>query len=85
MNTQEKYTPLVLGVSSTTVVPGASSIGSFLAVTAGTITLTKLDGTVVLNAFPVAAGQVAYINLRVGHSFTVTLAGGASGTLGVTN
>lgn len=85
MNTQEKYSPLVLGVSATALVPGASAVGSFLAVTAGTLTLAKSDGTVILNAFPVAAGQVAYLNLRTGHNFTVTLAGGASGTLGVTN
>ena len=78
-------TPTPLGVNSTTILPGASTVDNFLAVTAGTLTLTNSAGVVVLNAFPVAAGSWTDLDFRLGPSFTVTLAGGASGTLCVSN
>lgn len=85
MNVIEKYTPTPLAVNSTNIISGGSVAAMFLAITAGTITLTRLDGMVALAAFPVSAGGSYGLALRLGHSFTVTLAGGASGTLGVSN
>lgn len=78
-----KYTPVPLGVSATYVFPSGSPIAieGFLAVTAGTITVTRRDGVVLINAFPVTAGQWYFMPFHVGHEATVVLAGGASGTL----
>lgn len=60
------------------------SIAGFLPVTAGTITVTDADGTVLVNAFPVAAGgpfvRIPLLSISSA-GLTVSLAGGASGTL----
>jgi hypothetical protein len=62
---------------------GGPRLGAFLAKTAGTITVTDADSTVLVDAVPVAAGQFTPIPgmFRTGAGGTVTLAGGASGTL----
>ena len=78
-----KYTAVPMGVSSTYVFPSGSPIAieGFLAVTSGTMTVSKRDGTVLINAFPVTGGQWYFMPFHVGHEGTVVLAGGASGTL----
>lgn len=63
---------------------GGASIGGFLAVTTGLLTLTDADGTVLVNLVPVTAGVYTPIPFRFRTSAggTITLSGGASGTLG---
>lgn len=82
---QERYTPMVLGVNSTTVLSqGIQAIGGFLAVTAGTITVVNSRGVTVLNAFPVTAGSFVKLPIYLSdgqNGGTITLAGGAGGTL----
>lgn len=83
----ERYRPIVLGVNGASKID-SDHVGGFLAVTAGTITITSDPDTgstpiTIVNAFPVAAG--VYYPLPFYLSPTggsVTLAGGASGTLG---
>ncbi len=80
-NFKERYTPTVVGANATVTITG-SQTGGFLAVTAGTVTLTDLNGVVKVNAFPVAAGQYVPLPIlldTIGGTFTA--AGGASGTL----
>jgi hypothetical protein len=80
-NFKERYTPTVVAANATVAVTG-SQTGGFLAITAGTITLTDLDGNVELNAFPVAAGQYVPLPILLNTlGGTFTAAGGASGTL----
>lgn len=59
------------------------SISGFIAAVAGTLTVTDADGTVLLDAVPVATGVFLRIPLIANTSAgcTVTLAGGAKGTL----
>lgn len=82
---QERYHAAAVGVNSTYKAGSgaATGIAGFLAVTAGTLTATRADGTIVVNALPVSAGVYYPIPFLMGHEFTVTLAGGASGTIGV--
>lgn len=78
---QERYTPEVVAVD-TTITLYSDSIGGFLAKTAGTITVTAADGTVLVNAHPVAAGSYYPLPFFLGdNGGTFTTAGGASGTL----
>lgn len=83
---QERYKPVAIGVNGTYKFPqGAQNIGGFLAITAGTITVVNQVGTTIIAAFPVSAG-VYYpmpFYLEHGSQGSVTLAGGASGVLGV--
>jgi len=79
---KERYRPLPIAVN--TAVPFTSQqIGGFLCQTAGTVSLTTVSGTVILNAFPVLAGvyypMPFYVHTQGG---TFTTAGGASGVLG---
>lgn len=82
---QERYQPVALGANATYTFPQGypSSVAGFLCVTAGTITVTRESGLVVINAFPCSAGVYYPMPFHVGHNSVVTLAGGASGTLGV--
>lgn len=82
---QERYTPVPLGVAATFVFPSGSptGIGGFLCITAGTITVTRADSVVLVNAFPMTAGTYVPMPFAVGAGATVTLGAGASGTLGV--
>jgi hypothetical protein len=80
---KERYAPLVLGVNATGSLTG-DMIGGFLAITAGTVTVVRADGSSVIAAFPVAAGAYYPMPFYIGaNGGTVTLAGGASGVLGV--
>lgn len=75
--------PVVVGVTTTVPFTGSAAC-TFMAVTAGTITITDANGTVLLNAFPVAAGSWLELDMFVGvNGGTITTAGGASGTLTV--
>ena len=79
---RETYRPVLMAADASEVIGGAR-LGGFLAATAGTLTVTDFDGTVHVNAHPVTEGQDVplplYFNSLQGG--TVTLAGGASGTL----
>lgn len=84
MKMRETYRPVLLAANASYEAQG-SRISAFMAKTAGTITVTDKDtdtGTVV-DAHPVTAGQYLQIPLHFETSMggTVTLAGGASGTL----
>lgn len=72
--------PIICAINATTPFAG-KGVHTFLAVTAGTVTIKKSDGTVVLDAFPVVAGQwfepEMFVDINGG---TITTAGGASGT-----
>lgn len=61
-----------------------AGIAGFLCTVAGTITVTDADGTVLVNALPVTANGL-FIRLpllfRTSAGGSVTLAGGAAGTL----
>lgn len=62
----------------------ANGIGGFLCTAAGTLTVTDADGTVLLNALPVAAGGLFIripLSFRTNAGGVVQLGGGAAGTL----
>ena len=81
---RERYRPQLMGVDTSYEVKGGQ-VGGFLAKTAGTLTMTDADGTVLVSAQPVAVG--AYVPLpfmfRTAAGGTISLAGGASGTLAI--
>lgn len=80
--TKEHYNAKPMAANSQQVC--GVSIAGFIPITAGTLTVTDADGTVLVAAMPVAAdGLFRRIPLlsRTNAGLTVTLAGGASGTL----
>lgn len=78
---KERYTATPVAANATVDITG-SQTGGFLAITAGTITLTDANGVVEVNAFPVAAGQYVPLPILLNTmGGTFTAAGGASGTL----
>jgi hypothetical protein len=80
--TKEHYTAKPMGANASQKC--GVSLAGFLAVTAGTLTVTDADGTVLVNALPVAvtSGFVRIPLLaNTNQGLTVSLAGGASGTL----
>lgn len=80
---QERYQPFLMAANATLQVT-KESIGGFAAATAGTITVTSTANGTVVSAHPVAAGTYYPFPFYLGsNGGTVTLAGGASGTLGV--
>ncbi len=82
---QERYTPVTFAANGTYNSPSGNTFGiaGFLCVTTGTLTVTRPDGSVVVNAFPVTGGVYHPMPFYVGSGGTVTLAGGASGTLAI--
>lgn len=87
MAVQERYNALVLGVNGTSRI-NATGVAGFLCETAGTLNLTRTNdvGTVVtlLTALPVSAGVYVPIPFLIGSKGgSITLAGGASGTLAI--
>jgi hypothetical protein len=83
----ERYRPVPLGVNASYTVR-SQALGFFLAKTAGTITVTNYDGTVLVDAVGVTAGvylpiPILLMTPKNAAGGTVTLGGGASGTLGV--
>jgi len=81
---RERYTAYLMGVNAS-LKTTRSSIGGFLAKTAGTITIVDDDGRTIVDAHPVSAGLYYPLPflLQTETGATVTLAGGASGTLAV--
>lgn len=78
---EEQYHAQVIPVDTTVQLEGRG-IGGFIAVTAGTLTVTYRDGSVALAAFPVAAGTSYKLPIYTGtNGYSVTTGGGASGTL----
>ena len=82
---QERYVPVPLSANATYTFPSGSPTGvsGFLCVTSGTLTLTRADGRVVINGIAVTAGNYLPMPFYVDSGAVVVLAGGASGTLGV--
>lgn len=84
MHIQKYYHAQALGVNAVQAFAGIA-VGGFLAVTAGTITITApstTGATTLLNAFPVAIGTAYDLSIYTGtNGCVVTLAGGASGTI----
>jgi hypothetical protein len=78
---QEHYNGKPIGVNGT--LKCGAGIAGFLPTVSGTLTATDADGTVLVNAVPVTAG--VYVKIPLGfHTSSggsVTLAGGAAGTL----
>lgn len=82
---RERFSPRPIGVNGTYNVPG-THIGGFLCVVSGTLSITANDAngnvTTYVNALPVTAGQYVKLPMEVtAPEITVTLAGGAAGTL----
>lgn len=87
MNVRERFNPVPMAANTSYVVRGPS-MGGFLAKTSGTITVAAANplGTstvTYVDAVPVTAGAYTPIPLEfpTGAGGTITLAGGASGTL----
>lgn len=86
MDVQERYDAVPMAADTSRSWHHGSGIAGFIAVTAGTITVSRTNdlgvASVVLAPFPVAAGTIYGLPMFLGtNGFTVTLAGGASGTL----
>lgn len=91
---QEHYRPVAIGVNGNVTLE-INQLGGFLCTTAGTITVVDGAGVTVVAATAVTAGVYLPMPFDVGggrigataaagsRKTTVTLAGGASGTLGV--
>ncbi len=82
MNVRERFRAQPMGANASYKVGGAS-IGGFICVTSGTLTVTDADATVLVNGVAVTAGLMIAIPIFFNTSAggTVTLAGGAVGTL----
>lgn len=80
---KERYQPEPVGVNATETISG-ESIGGFLCLTAGTITITSNTMGNVITALPVTAGVYVPLPFYIGVAGgTITTAGGASGTLAI--
>ena len=82
---KERYNPHPMAANATLALNSAN-LGGFIAVTAGTLTVTATpSGTVLVNALPVTAGGYYPLPMSLvgngGSGATITLAGGASGTI----
>lgn len=78
---KERYRPVAVGVNAT--VPFTfQTIGGFLCLTSGTLTVTREDGGTLFTGLPVTAGQFVRIPFYIGaRGGTVTTASNASGIL----
>jgi len=78
---KESYRPQALAANTSYRV-GGSHIAGFLCTVSGTLDIDDTDGTALVDALPVTAGQWIRIPLqfKTGRG-TVTLSGGAAGTL----
>lgn len=78
---KERFSPVVCPVNTATPF-GGDSIGGFLAVTTGTLTIVNSAGVTIVAAVPVTAGVYTPMPFYIGtQGGTATTAGGASGTL----
>jgi hypothetical protein len=82
---QERYHAYPIAVNGTYAFPSGTptNLAGFLCITSGTLTATRATGAILINAFPVTAGVYYPMPFHIGAGASVTLAGGASGTLGV--
>lgn len=81
MFNKEHYRPQPMGVNGTYQTRG-THIAGFLGVTAGTITITDADGTILLAGMPIGTGPNGIAILtNTGMGALVQLGGGASGSL----
>lgn len=81
-NVFQRYHAMLAPVDTATKLPNnCFGLGTFIAVTAGTIAIAAVDGTVKLAPFPVTAGSVTPLYLIAGRDCVLTTAGGASGTI----
>ena len=78
---KEHYNPKPMAANSVSKI--GVTLAGFLCTVSGTLTVTDADSTVLVNALPVTAG--AFVRLPIlsvtNAGMTVTLAGGAAGTL----
>lgn len=78
---REAYKPVPMGINATLIL-GSHTLGGFLAVISGTLTIVDTNsGTTVLDAFPVTLGINTPLLMSFENGCTVTLGGGARGTL----
>lgn len=78
---QERYQPKPMAANSSLKV-SKQSIGGFLCITSGTVSVEDYNGIVLVDKLPVTAGVYHPIPIYLGqHGGEVVLAGGASGTL----
>lgn len=90
MYVREKFRPVLLAANATFTFKG-TSMGGFLAKTAGTVSVSepqKVDGSagdLLIDAVPVTAGVYTPMPFQFDHGTgaVLTLGGGASGTLAV--
>lgn len=82
MNVRELFRAQPMGANTSYRVAGAH-ISGFLPTVAGTLTVTDADATVLVVAVPVTAGVFVKLPMQFNTSMggTITLAGGAAGTL----
>jgi hypothetical protein len=82
---QERYHAVAIGVNGVFNFPSGTptNLAGFLCVTSGTLTAARANGQVLISGFPCTAGVYYPMPFHLGMNGVVTLAGGASGTLGV--
>ena len=86
MSIREMYQPIALGVNASSAIK-TLQVAGFLCVTSGSLTITSNAETgtfTLISSLPVVAGSYYPMPFYLGaNGGTVTLAGGASGVLGV--
>lgn len=87
----ERYSPVVVGANATVTSQTVNSLGGFLCVTAGNISLANhplsspngVTPTTFFSNMPVVAGVYYPMPFRTNGGYTLVASGGASGVLGV--
>lgn len=79
----ETFTAKALAANGAYVVPPLGAIGGFFCTTAGTLSIADSASTTMVASFAVSSGQWYPLPFACPIGATVTLAGGAAGTLGV--
>lgn len=78
---QERFKAAAMAANSTATLTGRE-LGGFLATVAGTLDVDDVDGTAIVDALPVTAGIFYPLPMLINKpGATVTLSGGAAGTL----
>lgn len=78
---QEQYSPQLMTANSS-FTTGSTKIGGFICTVSGTLDIVGGDGLPDVSALPVTAGSYHPLPIFVGNSgATITLSGGAAGTL----